>query len=210
MHLLCSRKDGSGDRMKMLDLCSGLGGASQPMLDRGWNVLRIENNPLLEEVPETTMMDIMEYKFEEMPQVDDIDLIWASPPCRDFSLAYSSPKSKARRAGEDYNPDLSLMKKCFELIQWAQPRYWVIENVIGAIKDFSPILGQPRQIIGPFALWGNFPYIHLDSDFKHSKAQGDKHSSNPLRANYRAVIPYPLADSLRVAIESQRSILDWI
>lgn len=195
--------------MKMLDLCSGLGGASQPMLDHSWEVLRIDNNPLLENIPNTEIRDIMD--FVEIPGVEaeQCDLVWASPPCVEFSLAYNSPKSKAARAGEEYNPDLSLMKKCFAMICWASPRYWVIENVIGAIKDFSPTLGQPRQIIGPFALWGNFPYIHLDSDFDHSKYNNDSWSTDPLRANRRAVIPYPLADSLRKSIQEQRSILDY-
>ena len=195
--------------MKMLDLCSGLGGASQPMIDADWNVLRIENNPMLSGVPNTQMMDIMD--FNPQGDVDgDVDLIWASPPCLQFSLAYSSPKSKARRAKKPYSPDLKLVKKCYKIIKWANPRYWVIENVIGSIKDFAPVLGQPRQIIGAFALWGNFPYIHTDREWAHSKAQGDKHSSDPLRANYRAIIPYPIADSLRISLEEQRSILEYL
>jgi len=196
--------------MKMLDLCSGLGGASQPMLDSGWEVLRIENNPLLSGVPNTQMTDIMNFNPTEAMVSNKVDLIWASPPCLEFSLAYSSPKSKARRAGTPYKPDLRLMKKCYEIIKWANPRYWVIENVIGSIKDFSPTLGQPRQIIGAFALWGNFPYIHTDRDWTHSKIDGDKHSSDPLRANYRGLIPYPLADSLRISLEEQKSILEYI
>ena len=196
--------------MKMLDLCSGLGGASQPMIDNDWEVLRVENNPLLSEVPNTAMMDIMNYDFLLMKEADDVDLIWASPPCLQFSVAYSAPKSIAKRENKPYSPDLSLMKKCLEIISWAQPRYWVIENVIGAIKDFNPILGPPRQIIGPFALWGNFPFIHLDSDFSHRKYDHDVSAKNPLRANIRAIIPYPLADSLRKSIEEQRSILEWV
>jgi hypothetical protein len=198
--------------MKMLDLCSGLGGASQPMVDAGWNVLRIENNPMLSGVPNTQMMNVMD--FNPKGDVDgDVDLIWASPPCLEFSNGYGAPKAKAQRAGKAYKPDLSLMKKCYDIIQWAKPRYWVIENVIGAIKDFSPTLGQPRQIIGSFALWGNFPYIHVDRDWTHTKmgpGSGDKHSSDPLRANYRGLIPYPIADSLRISLEEQRSILEYI
>ena len=36
---------------EMLDLFSGLGGASEAMLNHGWDVLRIENNPELALVP---------------------------------------------------------------------------------------------------------------------------------------------------------------
>ena len=86
--------------MKMLDLCSGLGGASQPMIDNDWEVLRVENNPLLSEVPNTAMMDIMNYDFLLMKEADDVDLIWASPPCLQFSVAYSAPKSIAKREGQ--------------------------------------------------------------------------------------------------------------
>jgi site-specific DNA-cytosine methylase len=39
--------------MKMLDLFSGLGGASEAFVRAGWEVMRIENNPLLSEVPNT-------------------------------------------------------------------------------------------------------------------------------------------------------------
>lgn len=193
--------------MRMVDLCSGLGGASQPMCDHGWDVVRFENNPLLKDVPYTRMHDIMKMpKFE----ADDVDLIWASPPCREFSNGYASPKSKAIREGIPYEPNMDLMIKCKEIIEETQPRYWVIENVVGAIKYFNPILGEPRQIIGPFVLWGNFPFIHLPPEFEHSKALNDKTSTHPLRSNWKALVPYPLADSLRRAIQEQHSILEWV
>lgn len=195
----------------MLDLFSGLGGASQPMLDHDWEVLRIENNPLLEAVPETFIMDVNDFDFKHMTSpANSVDLIWASPPCLEFSQAFSAPKPKARREGIDFEPDLSLMLKAKEIIDFAKPKFWVIENVMGAIKDFTPHLGTPRQIIGPFVLWGNFPYLRMPGDFEHTKRMHDRHSKNPLRQNYKAVIPYPLADSLRRAVEEQRSILEWV
>jgi len=196
--------------MKMLDLFSGLGGASQPFLDHDWEVLRVENNPLLSEVPYTTMMNIMHYDFLLLKEADGIDLIWASPPCLEFSNAFSAPKPTARREGKEFEADLSLMLKAKEIIDFAKPNYWVIENVVGAIKDFTPHLGAPRQIIGPFVLWGNFPYLIVPDDFAHSKRLSDRHSANPLRVNFKALIPYPLADSLRRALEEQRSILEWV
>lgn len=193
--------------MRMLDVCSGLGGASQPMYDHGWEVLRLENNPLLKDVPNTAMVDIMELPFENLECPGPIDLIWCSPPCREFSTGYASPRSKATRAGEIYEPNMDLLYKCIEIIEHLKPRYWVIENVRGAIKFFKPKLGEPRQILGSFVLWGNFPLIDLPRSFKHSKAMNDKTSSHPLRSNWKALVPYPLADSLRTAIENQQTIL---
>lgn len=196
--------------MRMLDVCSGLGGASQPFYDNTWDVLRLENNPLLKDVPNTALVDILNLPLENLESSVPIDLIWCSPPCREFSLGYHSPRVKAARNKENFDPNMDLLYKCIEIIEYLKPRYWVIENVRGAIKYFKPKLGEPRQILGAFVLWGNFPLIDLPRDFKHSKAMNDKHSSNPLRSNWRALIPYPLADSLRMAIENQKTILSYV
>lgn len=54
-----------GQRMNkhFLDLFSGLGGASEAFLKdaSNWNVLRIDNNPLLSEVPNTVIMDLNDF-----------------------------------------------------------------------------------------------------------------------------------------------------
>ena len=45
--------------MKVLDLFSGLGGFSEAFLLAGDEVVRVENNPLLSEVPATTQQDVL-------------------------------------------------------------------------------------------------------------------------------------------------------
>lgn len=195
----------------MVDLCSGLGGASEAFLQAGWDVLRIENNPLLADTPNTVMMDIAELKPQPHEYLK-VDLVWASPPCRDFSTAYSAPKSIAQRAGIDYAPDMEILEDAIRIIEELKPRFWVVENVRGAIKDFEPYLGTPRLIIGPFVLWGNFPLFDMPPEWNHTKGgkgSGDKHSSDPLRANYRAKIPYEMSENLRLAIEFQKRIDEY-
>ena len=45
--------------MKVLDLYSGLGGFSEAFVqDQNYQVIRIENNPLLKDVPHTLLGDI--------------------------------------------------------------------------------------------------------------------------------------------------------
>ena len=91
--------------MKMLDLFSGLGGASEAMLNHGWEVKRIEKNPELVLVPNTEIMDVydlgqlLDINIADGHYPDQPTLIWASPPCTDFSNGFSSPKSIAIRAG---------------------------------------------------------------------------------------------------------------
>ncbi len=192
---------------KMIDLFSGLGGASEAMVDcPGWEVIRIDNNPLLSGVPKTVIRDIN--KLTPNQTEDSIELVWASPPCREFSNGYSSPKCIAQRAGIEFEPDMSLVLRAIQLINEIKPKYYVIENVVGAIKEFSKILGPPRQIIGPYVLWGNFPTL---ANVKvASKKSKDVHSKNPLRSNIRAKVDLSLSQALKSSIENQKSITDFM
>jgi len=195
--------------LKMLDLCSGLGGASEAFLQAGHDVQRIENNPILSNVANTTIMDISTLKLLLLQnEPGQIDLIWASPPCREFSNGYASPKSKAIRAGniDTYQPDMSILQDCIDIIEICKPKYWVIENVVGATRYFNPILGQPRQIIGAYVLWGNFPLMHIDKSTLQHKKSKDVHSSNPLRANLKAKIPIELSQALLDSITTQKTL----
>ena len=118
-----------------LDLFSGLGGASEAFAQdpSNWNVLRIDNNPLLCEVPSTVIMDIKQFTpIHPTKAPKPIDVIWASPPCTEFSGGFNSPKSKAARSPEgldSYEPDMSLLEATMRIIKIVKPKYWVIENV---------------------------------------------------------------------------------
>jgi hypothetical protein len=195
----------------MLDLCSGLGGASEAFfLDREWDVIRIENNPLLDRVPATIIGDIFDTTDRwERSGCPRVDLIWSSPPCRDFSQAYGAPGPTALRNRVEFKPDLSLVIESKRIIDMIEPRHWVIENVIGAIPHLKPILGTPRMIVGPFVLWGNFPLFDIQG-FAHSKYEKDPHSSDPLRANIRAKVPLEISYALLSALATQSSLEDWI
>jgi len=198
----------------MLDLFSGLGGASEAFIrDPSWSVLRIENNPLLAGVPNTVMDDVKRLA-KEIPTsftwgTQKIDLIWASPPCAAFSGGYNSPKSIASReiGLDNYKPDMSLMLAALEIVEKVKPKYFVIENVVGAVRYFEEYLGMPSLQIGPYVLWGSFPPI--DCNFKPKKKQNISGSQDPLRANKRALIPIEISQALKFAIENQKSILDY-
>jgi len=197
----------------MVDLFAGLGGASEAML-ADWEVLRFDNNPILSAVPKMVIQDVAKLKHTLIAHRDPmkkIDLIWASPPCRDFSDGYNSPKSIAGRTIglENYRPDMSLVYASLEIIEIARPKYWVIENVKGSIRYFREILGEPRQIIGPYVLWGNFPLIDVDPSKITPKKKKDVHSANPLRSNIKAKVDLEISKALKLAIENQKSILDY-
>lgn len=174
--------------MLMVDLCAGLKGASQAFINRGWEVITLDNNPGFN--PDI-VADVRDWAYEgPIP-----DLIWCSPPCEEFSREFM-PWS---RTGQD--PDLSILLSCHRIIRQASPRFWVIENVKGALRWFKPILGRPAFICNPYYLWGNFPPID------HIRVTSRKEHITSARAAERARIPYSLSLALALAIE--RSIPLW-
>lgn len=202
--------------MKILDLFSGLGGASESFLQNNWTVLRIENNPELSLVPNTKIDCVKNIEQQLWNAVDaghipeSPTVIWASPPCTDFSDGYNSPKMKARRAGIEYYPyaAIELVQCTKRIIELLQPKYWILENVKGSVEFLEPILGPPKMIIDSIFLWGDFPKWSMPPGYKHVK-DDSAWSSNPLRANIRAKIPYAVSDACRQSIENTRTLDYW-
>ena len=199
----------------MLDLFSGLGGASEAMVnDPKWEVLRIENNPLLSGVQNTEMICVLEFRdtlasmIEEGYVPEPVDVLWASPPCVAFSLAYSAPQSIAIRNGEEYHPDMSLVEAVWDIANMLNPRYLIVENVRGAIKHFAPIFGKQKMVINhSIILWGHFPSFTVGKI--ESKYANNGSSRDPLRPNKRALIPFEVSNALKEAVENQRTLLDF-
>lgn len=174
----------------MLDLCCGLKGASETMSERGWDVVTLDNEPAFE--PDI-VADVRKWQWDGTQP----DLIWASPPCVEFSRE-SMPWS---RTGQQ--PDMSIVRGCLRVIRQARPRFWIIENVRGAISHFRPLLGDYRYSYGPFYLWGYFPELGaIPLDYRKKESYGSKQRAE------RAKIPAPLSLALALAIERQPALFE--
>lgn len=194
---------------RMLDLFSGFGGQSEAFLRAGWEVMRVDNNPLLSGVENMVQIDVKHIPPAPV-RSGRIEYVHASPPCLDFSTAYSSPRGQHQRGKEheEYRPDLSLLFEAMRIIDEVQPRYWSIENVRGSIRYFKPYLGEPTLIIGAFVYWGNFPQFSTENIVVKRKQDKDKRHS-PLRANHRAHIDLSISQAFLKAMTAQTSILDY-
>jgi len=199
--------------MKVLDLCSGLGGFSEAFVAAGHEVLRIENNPLLADVPHTKMMCIFEFRdwLEDHGGHNcglGIDVILFSPPCYEFSLAYNAPRSNHEREFPNvpWEPSMDILECGMDIIKMLKPTWHIIENVRGAIKYFKDDLGKPFQINDAYVFWGKFPSF-APRKFPSKAEKDDRHS--PLRANIRGKLPIQISAALLEAIVSQKSILDY-
>jgi hypothetical protein len=211
------------DQLVVYDLFSGFGGASEAFVEAGDHVKRFELlQTVVDETPHTIQADLSkDSRLNRLrvhghwpalgEKIVGPDLVWASPPCREFSRAYNAPQAVAERHGRRYTPSggLGLIQRSILMIEQLNPRFWVIENVAGARKWLKPILGEPRQVIGPYCLWGNFPHIVVDPDVqfqpKNMKAGGhDRHS-----VQKRSVIPIEISRGLRRAIREQTTLERW-
>lgn len=202
-----------------IDLCCGLGGASEAFLAKpGWFVVRIDNNAdLLPLVSGMTVCDITDVNdtitviqailLSKGIDLDDLEklVIWASPPCTEFSLGYNAPGPTAARNGEEFNPDLSIMEACADIIDRLMPDHHYIENVRGSLKHFTPVLGPFRQKIGSFFLWGSFPMVDFtDNQTKYLKKMSE--GSGDMRAQMRAKVPLEISQAILESIDNQTTL----
>lgn len=199
-----------------IDLFCGLGGASSAFLGTNWKVIRIDNNPdLLDHVKGMWLLDMNDpLNVFQVIQAHLLDMnverlvLWASPPCTEFST--KSPNRDAETA------DLTLLKNTMHLIEYLNTHFnltsYFVENVRGAIGPFTPLLGDYRQRIGPFFLWGRFvPIACITAEVhRHRKPFNKTNSRTHLRSNIHAQVPYALSESVRLSLDSQLSLLRWV
>lgn len=179
----------------MIDLFAGLGGASEPFLEAGWEVVRVDIDPGLlaraargDRVTDLTA-DLSAWSWRGRRPL----LVWASPPCNEFSREFLP----WCRTGVAPSIDLALATK--RIIEEIDPRFWVVENVQGAIRYFDPIFGRYRQGHRPVFLWGNFPSFE-------AKVKPWKEKLPSKRRAERAKIPIEISRGLLGALSREEGL----
>lgn len=164
----------------MLDLFCGLQGASQAMRERGWNVHAVDIQGHFIPRPDE-LADLREWSWHG-PRPD---LVWASPPCVEFSRE-SMPWCRTGK-----QPSLDLVQAAVRIVEECRPRFWVIENVRGAV----PYLGPPAMRHGPWHLWGRFPTFTCEVEFFKERLSSRQREE-------RAKLPRSLSVALAGAVEA--------
>lgn len=135
---------------------------------------------------------------QQPPWKGEFDVIVASPPCNEFSHLRLANKKKP----PDPAKGIELVKEAKRIIEGAQPEYWLIENVNGALKHLYPILGSPRLAKHPYYLWGNFPRFlwpqsnHIFKAERKGQWLDRDDRSIPLMQWVRSRIPIPISQAV--------------
>jgi len=123
------------------------------------------------------------------------DVVLASPPCTEFSIA------KKITAGTDERIGLDLVYRTFYLIEQIKPKWYVIENVKG-LGEFLP---PPNDIVRygktkchkEAWLWTNVKIGMLNNLIEHRHM--DFSGGDPRRG----LIPFPLAQKVAEEIHAK-------
>lgn len=170
--------------LTMLDLCCGLGGASAPMIERGWKVVRVDIEAWLK--PDV-VADVRALPFRQL----HIDLFWASPPCTEFSK-WNLPWWKHQAV-----PSMELVEACISARDYFAPRFWVVENVMASRQWLTPRLGPPRALCSGHVLWSNLPLLIPNVPIRKEYVGGGK-----LRPWKSALIPPEIAGRVAATVEA--------
>lgn len=207
-----------------LDLFSGLKGSSSAFADaEGWEVVTVDVDPDFE--PDICA-DIAELQPEDLP---DPDVVLASPPCVDFSVACivdkwehdenRRPKHLPRKP--QIADSVALVFRTLWLVYELSPRYWFLENPQGMLRKW---IGEPRgqvhycQYASPFKkptdLWGRHPPMRYRT-CPGKPACG--HVTNPREVNTfrdesrtRAIDTSNSAERARVPAELSEAVLSAV
>jgi hypothetical protein len=124
-----------------LDLCAGTGAWSQPYVDAGYDVVRVDlPDDVRTFVPPRNVWGVL-----------------AAPPCTEFSSAKNGQP-------RDLLAGMACVNACMRIVLQCRPRWWALENPGGGL--LSRFLGRPRDVFEPHeyghpwtkqtAIWGDF------------------------------------------------------
>ena len=123
--------------MKVLELFAGTCSFSKVAKSMGYDVYTIDND---NQHDVDMIADILNMKINDLPKKwRNPDIIWASPPCKTFSVAsisthWTGGKRKYFPKTIECEMGLKLLEKSIMLIKEMKPKYWIIENPVGVMR----------------------------------------------------------------------------
>lgn len=108
--------------VRVLDLCCGsrsVDKALRSLLGEGnYEYVGLDNDP---ESGADIKCNVLEWDYYNKYPVGHFDIVWASPPCTEYSCAKSVGKRNFELAD-------AIVTRCIDIQRFFQPRWWFLEN----------------------------------------------------------------------------------
>ena len=114
--------------MKLLELFSGTGSVGKVAVDMGYEVVSLD----LKNADINT--DILKWDYREYP-AGYFDVVWASPPCIEYSIAKTTGVRKIDEAN-------AIVLKTIEIIRYCEPKHFFIENPQTGLLKKQPFMSD--------------------------------------------------------------------
>ena len=211
--------------MKVLELFAGSRSFSKVAENMGMetfttDIKDFEKIDLVIDILELDNDLLMKKLFEK--GLDNIDCVWASPPCTYFSVASighhwhkdHTPKTEQAKHG------VKIIKKTLDIINFLKPDYFFIENPRGKLRKLDVVKGIPRTTVcycqygdtrmKPTDIWTNNLKNLLNPNgwnprkmckngmsCHESAPRGSRTGTQGLKSNYeRSKVPYELCKEI--------------
>ena len=136
--------------MRILELFSGSGSVGRIFEGAGWEVTSVDVLKSCAGYECTLCMSVLDIKLDQWPE-GYWDVIWASPPCTEFSRAKSTGIRDTEKAS-------ALVRHTLALIQALKPKWWFLENpASGGLKHEEYMAGIPFADTS-YCRWSDWGY----------------------------------------------------